>query len=84
MKKIIGIILTLAGMVTLLTVSETPDNPDSFKRVVIAYIIGLAMFATGAILADLFDKKDKENEKPAVVEMEGFSKRDNHNPYPEE
>lgn len=83
MKKIIGIILTLAGMVTFLTISENPENPDSFKHVVIAYIIGLVMFATGAILADLFDKKEND-EKPAVVEMEGFSKQDDHNPYPEE
>lgn len=83
MKKIIGIILTLAGMVTFLTVSENPENPDSFKHVVIAYIIGLVMFATGAILADLFDKKEND-EKPAVVETEGFSKQDDHNPYPEE
>ena len=81
MKKIIGMTMLLLGMVILLCFGENPEKPDGFGYVVALLLAGLALFGIGAWLAGLLDTEDKQKQ---TVEIEGFSKQDDHNPYPEE
>ncbi len=74
--------MVLVGMVILTCVGENPDNPAGFRYVVIILVIGVALFGLGAYIAGFFGEDDREKE--TSENTTGYSKQDDHCPYPEE
>ena len=71
MKKILGLTMTLAAF-PMMCIGG--DYEIMFK------LAAVAMLGIGAWMADLFDKEQPQ----AAAEGDGYSKSDDHNPYPEE
>jgi len=78
MKKKIGLFITLAAFPMLCV-------GGAFKVELIAKLAGITLLITGALLADLFDKKQNpQSQTEPAVEQTGWEKHDDRNPYPEE
>lgn len=81
MRKIFGSALAMVGLGGLMTLSENPEAPETFTRTFIALVICLGMFILGVWLARWFD--GQQDPKPQAEDA-GYSKNDDHNPYPED
>ena len=78
-RKTIGFVLAIAGLFIAVCTKDGSSHELACR------FFGIALFATGAFIGRFFDgMEDKPEPATEGDDDNGFSKTDDHNPYPQE